>query len=80
MTACRQYSMIKIVKGVVKMIRIKGATSVEEFKKMRDERIQQWIDDNFEKGCVTWKHVNSQEIKITDMTGDSMIINLDNMY
>lgn len=60
-------------------MKIKGARTVEEFKKIRDERIQQWIDEHFEKGCVTWEHVNSQEIKIIDQTGDSMIISTDEM-
>ena len=59
---------------------IKGAKTVDEFKKIRDERVQIWVDNNFEKGCVTWEYINSNEIKITDMTGDSMLIRLDEIF
>ena len=34
---------------------IKTAKTVAEYKKIRDERIQSWIDARFEKGCVTWE-------------------------
>ena len=48
--------------------------TVAEYKKIRDERIQSWIDARFEKGCVTWELINPDEVKITDRTGDSMTV------
>lgn len=49
---------------------IKGAKTVEEFKKM--QKIEQWINKNFVKGSVTWKLVNDAEFEVTDKTGDTM--------
>ena len=53
------------------------ANTIEEFKQIQKERIQKWIDDNFVAGAVTWEYQGSSAIKITDKTGDSMIISLD---
>ena len=55
---------------------IKTAKTVAEYKKIRDERIQSWIDARFEKGCVTWELINPDEVKITDQTGDSMTVSI----
>jgi hypothetical protein len=55
---------------------IKAAKTVAEYKKIRDERIQSWIDARFEKGCVTWELINPDEVKITDQTGDSMTVSV----
>ena len=55
---------------------IKTAKTVAEYKKIRDERIQSWIDARFEKGCVTWELINPDEVKITDQTGDSMTVSV----
>ena len=49
---------------------IKTAKTVAEYKQIRDERIQSWIDARFEKGCVTWELISPDEVKITDQTGD----------
>lgn len=50
--------------------------TVAEYKNIRDERIQSWIDARFEKGCVTWELINPDEVKITDQTGDSMTVSV----
>lgn len=55
---------------------IKNAKTINEYKKIRNEKIQRWIDSNFEEGCVTWEMVSPEEIKVTDKTGDSMTIHL----
>lgn len=58
---------------------IKGAKTIAEFKEIRAKRIQKWIDDNFVPGCVTWEMDGANAIKVTDKTGDSMVISLDEM-
>jgi hypothetical protein len=55
---------------------IKGAKTIAEFKQRQDEIIQKWIDANFMPGAVTWEHEGSLNIRITDKTGDSMLIPL----
>ena len=42
---------------------IKGAKTIEEFKKMK--KIEQWINKNFVEGSVTWKLVNDSEFELT---------------
>ena len=53
-----------------------SAKTVAEYKKIRDERIQSWIDARFENGCVTWELISPDEVKITDQTGDSMTVSV----
>ena len=55
---------------------IKNAKTIQEYKQIRNEKIQKWIDANFESGNVTWELVSPEEIKVTDKTGDSMTIHL----
>lgn len=50
---------------------IKTAKTVAEYKKIRDERIQSWVDARFEKGCVTWELISPDEVN-----GDSMIVSV----
>lgn len=50
--------------------------TVAEYKNIRDERIQSWIDVRFENGCVTWELISPDEVKITDQTGDSMTVSV----
>lgn len=45
---------------------IKTAKTVAEYKKIRDERIQSWVDARFEKGCVTWELINPDEVKMAN--------------
>lgn len=56
---------------------IKGAQTIAEYREIQKNRIQKWIDDRFIKGSVTWEMSGALNIKITDKTGDSMTISLD---
>ena len=58
---------------------IKGAKTIAEFKQRQDHLIQNWIDENFVSGAVTWEREGALNIRITDKTGDSMLIPLDNI-
>lgn len=58
---------------------IKGAKTIAEFKQRQDDLIQNWIDENFVFGAVTWEREGALNIRITDKTGDSMLIPLDNI-
>lgn len=56
---------------------IKGAKTIAEYKEIQKNRIQKWIDDRFISGSVTWEMDRASHIKITDKTGDSMVVSLD---
>ena len=56
---------------------IKGTRTIAEYKEIQKKRIQKWIDDRFFKGSVTWEMSGASHIEITDKTGDSMTISLD---
>lgn len=56
---------------------IKGAKTIAEYKEIQKNRIQKWIDDRFISGSVTWKMDGASHVKITDKTGDSMVVSLD---
>jgi len=56
---------------------IRNATSIQEYKEIRANRIQMWLDSRFYKGSVTWEINDYNSIKITDKTGDNMVISLD---
>lgn len=56
---------------------IKGVRTIAEYKQIQRRKIQQWIDDNFIEGSVTWTMHGVNAIKITDTTGDNMTISLD---
>lgn len=56
---------------------IKGARTIFEYKEIQKNRIQKWVDDRFIRGSVTWEMDGASHIKITDKTGDSIIISLD---
>ena len=55
---------------------IKGARTISEYKEIQKNRIQKWIDDRFISGSVTWEMDGANAIKVTDKTGDSMIVEL----
>ena len=57
-------------------MKISGAKTIAEYKEIRAEKIQKWIDDNFVKGSVEWEMDGASAIKVTDRTGDSMIVQL----
>ena len=56
---------------------IKGARTISEYKEIQKNRIQEWVDAHFLKGSVTWEMSGASHIKITDKTGDFIIISLD---
>lgn len=60
---------------------IKTAKSIGEYIVIRDAHIQQWIDNRFYKGSVTWEIREGANgkmlVRITDKTGDSMMVTLE---
>ena len=57
-------------------MRIKGAATIAEYKKMQHEQIQNWIDKTFVEDAVTWQMEGALNIRVTDKTGDSIVIAL----
>ena len=57
-------------------MRIKGAKTIAEYKELQKNKIQKWIDTNFVAGAVTWEMNGANAIKVTDETGDSMVVQL----
>lgn len=57
-------------------MRIKGVKTIEEYKQVQRELIQSWIDKTFIEGSVTWQMEGALSIRVTDKTGDSMVIAL----
>ena len=55
-------------------MKICGAKTIAEYRQIQAEKIQNWIDSNFVEGSVAWELIGSNEIKVTDKTGDSMVI------
>lgn len=49
---------------------------IEKYRQIQAEKIQNWIDSNFVEGSVTWEMDGANAIKVTDKTGDSMVIQL----
>ena len=60
-------------------MKISGAKTIAEYKKIRNEKIQKWIDDNFVKGSVSWEMNSANAIKVMDRTGDSMVVQLEDI-
>jgi penicillin V acylase-like amidase (Ntn superfamily) len=58
-------------------MKIYGVHSVEEYKTARDKLIQNWVDQHFVKDSVTWELSDPLHITVTDQSGDSMIVHLD---
>ena len=56
---------------------IKGVRTIAEYKEIQKNRIQEWVDAHFFKDSVTWEMSGASHIKITDKTGDSILISLD---
>ncbi len=55
---------------------IKGARTIAEYRQIQAKKIQNWIDSNFVEGSVTWEMDGANAVKVTDRTGDSMVIQL----
>ena len=45
--------------------------------KVSEKDVQKWIDENFIDGAVTWEMDGANAIKVTDKTGDSIVVQLD---
>jgi hypothetical protein len=58
-------------------MKIRNAKTIKEYKEIKNNKINNWINNNFFEGCVTWELCKNNSIKVTDKTGDSMIISLD---
>jgi hypothetical protein len=56
---------------------IKGARTIAEYREIQKAHIQKWVDDRFVEDSVTWEMDGALRVKITDKTGDSMTISLD---
>lgn len=57
-------------------MKISGAKTIAEYKEIQAKKIKEWIDDNFVEGSVEWEMSGANAIKITDKTGDSMVVQL----
>lgn len=57
-------------------MKISGAKTIAEYKEIRAKKVQNWIDDNFVDGSVEWGMDGANAIKVTDRTGDSIVVQL----
>ena len=57
-------------------MKISGAKTIAEYKGIRAKKIQKWIDSHFVEGSVKWEFDGANAIKVTDKTGDSMLVQL----
>ena len=57
-------------------MKISGAKTIAEYKEIRAKKIQKWIDSHFVEGSVKWEFDGANAIKVTDKTGDSMLVQL----
>lgn len=58
-------------------MKIYGTHTIEEYKTAQTKLIQNWIDQRFVKDSVTWEFSDPLHITVTDRSGDSMIVHLD---
>lgn len=57
---------------------IKGAKSIAEYKQMQRDEIERWIDRHFLPSAgITWKMHGANAIELTDETGDTLVVSLD---
>jgi maltodextrin utilization protein YvdJ len=57
-------------------IMVKNAKTIDEYKKMK--KVEDWINKNFVENSVKYE-IDGDTVKITDNTGDSMILALKDM-
>lgn len=55
-------------------MKISGAKTIAEYKAMRKEHIEKFVDDNFIERTVEWQMYGENAIKLSDQSGDSIII------
>lgn len=58
-------------------MKIYGTHTIAEYKAAQTKLIQDWIDQHFIEGSVTWTMPDSSHVLITDRTGDSLSIHID---
>ena len=58
-------------------MRIYGTHTIAEYRAAQNKLIQNWIDKHFAKGSVAWTLSDPLHITVTDRTGDTMIVHLD---
>lgn len=55
---------------------VKNAKTIDEYKKMK--KVEDWINKNFVENSVKYE-IDGDTIKITDNTGDSMVLALNDI-
>lgn len=58
-------------------MKIYGTHTIAEYKAAQNKLIQNWIDQHFAKGSVTWSMPDASHVTIVDKSGDSMTLNID---
>lgn len=58
-------------------MKIYGTHTVNEYKTAQAKLIQNWVNEHFVSGSVTWVLSDPLHVTITDTTGDSMTIHID---
>lgn len=58
-------------------MQIQGTHTITEYKAAQAKLIQNWIDRHFVSGSVTWSMSDSSHVTITDRSGDSMQVHVD---
>lgn len=58
-------------------MKIYDTHTIAEYKAAQTKLINNWIDQRFVSGSVTWVLSDPLHVTITDRTGDSMTIHID---
>lgn len=58
-------------------MKIYGTHTVAEYKAAQTKLINNWVNEHFVPGSVTWKLSDPLHVTIVDQTGDTMTIHLD---
>lgn len=58
-------------------MRIYGVHTIQEYKAAQTKLINNWIDNHFVPGSVSWELSDPLHVTITDRSGDSMQIHID---
>lgn len=58
-------------------MRIYGVHSVGEYKAAQTRLIENWINEHFVPGSVTWELSDPLHVTIKDASGDAMVMHLD---
>lgn len=58
-------------------MKIYGVHTIAEYKAAQTRLIENWINEHFVPGSVTWELSDPLHVTITDRSGDSMQIHID---